>query len=400
MSPRRPKKSQRPEEPPVTPTPQPTPVGSLEGNLSSSSSSGSSPTATAAALAALAADPSPQLAMSSNEPQVQAARETAAAELKPATSEKKKASSVALEEAAETAMASATQGDAAKRPPAEADDTPRTFSSGKEQSDSKTPPSSLSSPQMSRSFSREASQPQSPKAAELKPKVLLPIQSRDPHERRMSSADEVDTDARIRLHTPQGPVPIGIWDLTRFKYWHYDHYQELRREWLLQRVCSALLHPISRFLFLFLTLPCTAFVDDPLCCVSFPPGPCPLLCEPACAKPLRMRLAPSRGAYTYWTWPYKLCAAKGRGGTLPKSLTPETRQFAIPHSGVDYFYHKAPFLAHTGPLSLTSMTPQCILPTGDRLTADTDIRRLVKDKLRENATADANLTKLCVLSCL
>ncbi|XP_026190385.1 putative protein TPRXL [Cyclospora cayetanensis] len=318
MSPRRPKKSQRPEEPPVTPTPQPTPVGSLEGNLSSSSSSGSSPTATAAALAALAADPSPQLAMSSNEPQVQAARETAAAELKPATSEKKKASSVALEEAAETAMASATQGDAAKRPPAEADDTPRTFSSGKEQSDSKTPPSSLSSPQMSRSFSREASQPQSPKAAELKPKVLLPIQSRDPHERRMSSADEVDTDARIRLHTPQGPVPIGIWDLTRFKYWHYDHYQELRREWLLQR----------------------------------------------------------------------------------KSLTPETRQFAIPHSGVDYFYHKAPFLAHTGPLSLTSMTPQCILPTGDRLTADTDIRRLVKDKLRENATADANLTKLCVLSCL
>lgn len=56
------------------------------------------------------------------------------------------------------------------------------------------------------------------------------------------------------------------------------------------------------------------------------------------------------------------------------------RRFAIPHPGVDYFYHSAPFLAHAGGLRLTAVAAQCLLPDGAALSADVDFRRYVKPR--------------------
>lgn len=44
-----------------------------------------------------------------------------------------------------------------------------------------------------------------------------------------------DVDFRVRLNGPDGPIPIGMWDLSRYKFWLHDHYQELRREWIRQK---------------------------------------------------------------------------------------------------------------------------------------------------------------------
>eukprot|EP00070_Physeter_catodon_P050010 XP_028356904.1 uncharacterized protein LOC114487979 isoform X1 [Physeter catodon] len=43
---------------------------------------------------------------------------------------------------------------------------------------------------------------------------------------------EESGDYRVKLRGPEGEIPVNMWDLSKYPFWPYDHYQTLRKEWL------------------------------------------------------------------------------------------------------------------------------------------------------------------------
>ncbi|CDJ44966.1 hypothetical protein, conserved [Eimeria tenella] len=195
-------------------------------------------------------------------------------------------------------------------------------SSSSNRSGLRTPCSSPVLPASSAAFAYKAPSLNSPKPSDLSPRLLLPMggssSGRSHSPRTNSDLESMETDARVTLFSPEGPVPINIWDLKKLRHWNYDQYQELRREYLKQKASPVV----------------------------------------------------------------------------------EERAFAVPHPGVDYFYYRAPFLSHAGPTGLTAAAAQCLLSSGARLSADTDLRRTLKERLQAHAELDRSLTRLSCLGCL
>lgn len=58
---------------------------------------------------------------------------------------------------------------------------------------------------------------------------------------------EESGDYRVKLRGPEGEIPVNMWDLAKYPFWPYDHYQTLRREWLLLKAKHGRLEPEDAF---------------------------------------------------------------------------------------------------------------------------------------------------------